>query len=73
MVSRICYSFRFSYISTLELNNKNIGTQIWILREISSLEPAPNVWKPKPISRQTDRQTVMFVMFLLIIAVAYFL
>ena len=33
--------------STLELKNKKFGPQIRILREVSSLEPAPKVWKPK--------------------------
>ena len=38
-VSRMC--------SNLELKNNTCGPQFRILREISSLEPAPKVWKPK--------------------------
>ena len=37
--------------STLELRNKPIGPRIGILREISSLEPAPKVCKPKSRSK----------------------
>ena len=37
--------------STLELKNKKSGPQIRILREISSLEPAPKVWKSKSRSK----------------------
>ena len=33
--------------STLELKFEYFGVQIRILREISCLEPAPNVWNPK--------------------------
>ena len=37
----------FPKILTLELTNKVNGPQIRIRREISSLQPAPKVWKPK--------------------------
>ena len=37
--------------SPLELKNKDFGPQIRILRELSSLEPAPQVWKPKSRSK----------------------
>ena len=43
----ISYSLRFPKCSVLELRNKINGPQIWILREISFLEPAPKVWKQK--------------------------
>ena len=39
--------FVFPMFSTLELRNKEFGPQILILREISSLELAPEVWKTK--------------------------
>ena len=34
-------------LSTLELKNKKCWPKMWILREMSSLEPAPKVRKPK--------------------------
>ena len=37
--------------STLELKNDKNEPQIRILREISSIEPAPKVWKPKSRSK----------------------
>ena len=39
----LVYSFRFPNCSMLEVRNKKCGSQILILRELSSLEPAPNV------------------------------
>ena len=48
------YRYRFPKRSTLELNNKQIGLRILILPEYSSLEPAPKVWKPMSMSKNTD-------------------
>ena len=44
----------FPNLSTLERKNKEFGPQIRILREISSLEPAPKVWKPMSRSKNSD-------------------
>ena len=41
----------FPKFSTLELKHTKHGPQIRILREISSLEPAPIFWKPKSRSK----------------------
>ena len=45
------HELRFPTFSAWELRNKVNGPQIRILREISSLEPAPKVWKPKSRSK----------------------
>ena len=39
--------FVFPNFLMLELKNKKFRFQIRILREMSFLEPAPKVWKPK--------------------------
>ena len=44
----------FPICSSLELRNKTVGLQIRILREISSLDPAPKVWKPLSRSENWD-------------------
>ena len=46
--------FVFPKVSTLELGNKTNGPRILILHEISSLEPAPKVQKPKSKSKTVD-------------------
>ena len=40
--------------SPLELEILHLGPEIRILREISSLEPAPKVWNPKSWSEKED-------------------
>ena len=41
----------FPIFSTLELKNEKVGPPIWIIHEISSLEPAPKVLNPKSRSK----------------------
>ena len=49
----------FHIFLTLELEHKKVGPQIRILRELSSLEPAPKVLIPK--SRSPNQELDVFV------------
>ena len=54
-LSAFCCSITaFSNRLTLELRNNKFRPQIRILREISSLEPVPKVWKPKSRSKHMN-------------------
>ena len=44
----------FQMFSPLELDIRDFGAHIRILREISSLEPAPKAWNPKSRSENED-------------------
>ena len=50
----ICLNIVFPKFSTLELINNQFGPSTRILREISSLEPAPKVWTSKSRSKNID-------------------
>ena len=58
-VFQFCIVFVFPTCSTLELKKKTCGSQIRILYDISSLEPAPKVWKP--MSRSINCNFNIFV------------
>ena len=72
-ICAIIIVFVFHAFSMLELNHKVNGPEHRILREVSSLEPAPKIWKLKSRSKNAGFRLSKFqtLSFLLLSALLF--